>query len=31
MDIIDKIAKVDTDAGDRPRESVVIEKAEVLG
>jgi len=30
MDVVDKIAKVQTDAGDRPVEDVVIEKAEII-
>ena len=30
MDVVDKIAKVQTDANDRPVENVVIEKAEVI-
>jgi len=30
MDVVDKIAKVDTDASDRPLEDVIINKAEVL-
>jgi peptidylprolyl isomerase len=30
MDVVDKIAKVQTDASDRPLEEVVIEKAEVI-
>jgi peptidylprolyl isomerase len=30
MDVVDKIAKVQTDAGDRPVEEVVIEKAEII-
>jgi peptidylprolyl isomerase len=30
MDVVDKIAKVETDANDRPIEDVVIEKASVI-
>ena len=30
MDIVEKIAKVQTDSGDRPLEDVIIEKAEVM-
>jgi cyclophilin family peptidyl-prolyl cis-trans isomerase len=29
MDVVDAIEKVDTDAGDRPREDVVIERVEL--
>ncbi len=30
MDVVDKIAKVQTDANDKPLEDVIIEKAEVI-
>ena len=30
MDVVDKIAKVDTDENDKPIESVVIESMEVV-
>ena len=30
MDVVDKIAEVETDVNDRPIESVIIEKAEIL-
>ena len=29
MDVVDEISKVDTDAGDKPREAVVIERVEL--
>ena len=30
MDVVDKIAKVQTGANDKPAENVVIEKAEIV-
>jgi len=30
MGVVEKIAKVQTDSGDRPLEDVIIEKAEVM-
>lgn len=30
MDVVDKIAKVETDANDKPLEDVIIEKAEIV-
>jgi hypothetical protein len=29
MDVVDAIEKVDTDAGDKPRQDVVIERVEL--